>query len=143
MSVDSVTLLGNLTAGPQGVCEGGFPSGVLQVGFGFAGSCPGAGTKPAPKKFWSSLTLNNPNTFTALDGVGAGQSVTQGNSVYIRTTALMIFRLTFADPTGGPDLVSTMPILGLVILEPANAGYLKLLEAKGQGVIEYFVSGNL
>jgi len=143
MSVDSVTLLGNLTAGPQGVCEGGFPSGVLQVAFGLAGSCPGAGTKPAGKKFWSSFSVNSPVAFVALDGVGSGQSVTQANTLYLRTTAQMLVRMTFADPAGGPDIVSVVTVKGILILEPSDAGYLKLLEAQGAGTIEYFASGNL
>jgi len=142
MSADSVTLLGNLTAGPQGVCEGGFPSGVLQVAFGLAGSCPGAGTKPAGKKFWTSQEINSPSTYTTLDGIGTGQSVTQVNTFYLRTTVQFLFRLTFADPAGGPDIVSIVPVAGLFILEPSSAGYLKQLEAQGQGKVEYFASGN-
>ncbi|HUU43034.1 MAG TPA: hypothetical protein VMX57_04605 [Planctomycetota bacterium] len=143
MSVDSVTLLGNLTAGPQGVCEGGFPSGVLQVAFGLAGSCPGAGTKPALRKFWTSQDVNSPSSFAGLDGVGVGQSVTQANTLYLRTTTAMLFRLTFADPAAGPDFVSVIPVKGLLILEPSEAGYLKLLEVQGAGKVEYFASGNL
>lgn len=142
MSTDAVTLLGNLTAGPQGVCEGGFPSGVLQVAFGLAGSCPGAGTKPALKKFWTSQEVNSPSAFATLDGIGSGQSVTQANTFYFRSTVGVLLRLTFADPGGGPDIVSTVPVKGLLVLEPSEAGYLKLLEAKGQGKVEYFASGN-
>ena len=142
MSVDSVTLLGTLQVGPQGVCEGGFPSGVLNVQFGLAGSCPGAGTKPASKKFWSSQGVNSPSSFFTLDGVGTGQSVTKATTLYFRSTAQMILRMTFADPSGGADLVSTVPVQGLLIQEPSVSGYLKLLEVQGQGTVEYFASGN-
>lgn len=139
---DSVTLLGNLTAGPQSVCEGGFPSGLLQVNFGLAGSCPGAGTKPAPKKFWASQTVNSTGVFVALAGVGTGETVTQANVLYVRTTVLLKLRLTFADPAGGADIVSIVPVEGLLILEPSATGYLKLLEVLGAGTVEYFASGN-
>jgi hypothetical protein len=143
MSVDAVTLLGNLTAGPQGVCEGGFPSGVLQVAFGLAGSCPGAGTKPALKKFWTSQDVNSPSAFVALDGIGPGQSVTRANTFYLRSLSAMQLQLTFLDPGGGADIVSIVPVQGLLILEPSETGALKLLEAKGAGKVEYFASGNL
>jgi hypothetical protein len=117
---------------------------LLQVSFGLAGSCPGAGTKPALKKFWSNVDVNSPApAFQALDGVGAGQSVTQGNTLYLRTTAPMTMRFTFADPMGGPDIVSLVPVQGLLIWEGSALGYLKLIEAQGVGGIEYFVSGNL
>jgi len=140
---DSVTLLGNLTAGPQSVCEGGFPSGVLQVNFGLAGSCPGAGTKPAPKKFWASQAVNSPGAFVALAGVGTAETVTQANVLYARTTTAMKLRLTFLDPAGGADIVSIVNVEGLMILEPPATGYIKLLEVMGAGTIEYFASGNL
>lgn len=142
MSVNSVTLLGTLTAGPHGVCEGGFPSGLLQVSFGLFGSCPGAGTKPAAKKFWTNTDVNSPSVFVALDGVGAGQSVTKANTLYLRTTAQMKVRFTLADPSGGPDIVSILPLQGLHISEYPSLGYLKLMEAMGVGGVEYFVSGN-
>ena len=143
MSVDSVTLLGTLTAGPQGVCEGGFPSGILQLAFGLAGSCPGAGTKPALRKFWSFVNVNSPSpAFVTLDGVGTGQSVTQANTLYLRTTTQMLMRFTFANPAGGPDIVSQVPVQGLHIAEYPLNGYLKLVEAQGIGGIEFFASGN-
>lgn len=143
MSVNTVTLLGTLTAGPQGSCEGGFPAGLLQVNFGLSGSCPGAGTKPMAKKIWTSTDVNSPSpAYAALDGVGTGESVTQGNTIYLRTTSQMKIRATFADPAGGPDIVSIIPHQGLWIQEFPNNGYLKLLEAQGVGGVEYFVSGN-
>jgi hypothetical protein len=136
---DAVTLLGNLTAGPQSVCEGGFPSGLLQINFGLAGSCPGAGTKAAAKKFYSSVNVNAAS-FTTLEGVGT--NVQQANVLYLRTTSLLKFRLTYADPAGGADIVSIVPVLGLLIQEPPDSGYLKLLEVLGSGNVEYFASGN-
>lgn len=143
MSVNTVTLLGTLTAGPQGVCEGGFPAGVLQLPFGLAGSCPGAGTKPSAKRFWSTIGINTPSpAFITLDGVGAGQSVTRANLLYLRTIIPMKIRLTMADPAGGPDIVSILTPQGLVIVEFQDSGYLKLLEAQGVGSIELLVSGN-
>lgn len=143
MSVNSVTLLGTLTAGPQGACEGGFPSGVLQLQFGLAGSCPGAGTKPAARKFWTNTNVNTPSpAFITLDGIGTGQSVTKANTLYLRTTAQLKLRATFADPAGGPDIVAIIPNQGLWIAEFPDLGYLKLLEAQGVGGIEYAAFGN-
>lgn len=140
---NTVTLLGTLTAGPQGMCDGGFPGGLLQLQFGLAGSCPGAGTKPAAKKFWSNTDVSTAAlAFVDLDGVGAGESVTKGNMLYLRTTAPLVIRMTTADPLGGPDVVSAVSILGLMILEFYGLGYLKRLEASGVGGVEWFVSGN-
>lgn len=142
MSNNSVTLLGTLSAGPQGSCEGGFPAGLLQLQFGLSGSCPGAGTKPAIKKFWTNTDISSAVAFVPLDGVGTGESVTKGNTLYLRTNSPFLIRFTFADPAGGADIVSVLPIQGLHISEYQLPGYLKLLEAKGVGGIEYFVSGN-
>lgn len=144
MSCDTVSLLGTLSAGAQGVGESGFPSGVLQVAFGLAGSTPDDGSKPSPQKFWAAPTINSPAAYVTLGGVGTGQSVTQANLLYLRTIAAMNFRLTFLDPAGGADIVAIIPaVLGLLILEPSVTGYLKLLEVKGVGKVEYFASGNL
>lgn len=143
MSNDAVTLLGNLTSGPQGICEGGFPSGIFQVQFGLAGSCPGAGTKPALVSAYGTPNINSPSSYVTLPGVGSSSTVTQANTLYMRTTVPFLVRLTFATPGGGSDTVSVVPVLGLLILEPRSDGYLKLIEAQGIGSIEYYASGNL
>lgn len=139
----SITLLGTLTMGPQGSCEGGFPGGLLQMQFGLGGSCPGAGSKPINARFYSVAQVNSPTpAFQMIDGVGTGEAVTQGTVLYLRTTVPLVLRLTQADPVGGPDLVSVVPVHGLLIMELPSNGYLKLIEAQGLGQIEYVVAGN-
>ncbi len=143
MSSNTVTLAGTITVGPQGICEGGFPAGLLQLPFGLGsglGSC--GGSKPAARKFWSHSEVASQNAYVALDGVGTGESVTRANTLYLRTTAAVLLRLTLADPAGGPDIVSVVPMQGLWIQEFGNQGYLKLLEVQGTAGIEYFVSGD-
>jgi hypothetical protein len=93
-------------------------------------------------RFYSSTNINSANAFVELDGVGSTDPVTQGNFLFLRTVVPMVMRLTMADPAGGPDLVSQVPVHGLLITEFSAAGYLKLLEIKGVGGVEWFISGN-
>lgn len=84
--------------------------------------------------------VTSPAAYVPLDGVGTGETVTQGTLLYLRTQLgnPMMLRLTFAD---APDLVSEVPVKGLLVVEMDEVHYLKLLEAKGSGTVEYYVSG--
>jgi hypothetical protein len=99
--------------------------------------------KPAAVSITHAKSVNSPSAFVALDGIGTGESVTQGNFLYARSTSPMKYRLTMADYAGGPDIVSIVEAHGTFILEFPTAGYLKLLEAMGVGTIEYIATGNL
>lgn len=132
----TIELSGNLTVGPASSASGTFPA--LQASVGLS-------TTPSPKQMVVSTgvmsrILNAPS-FATLSGVGASDTVTKGDTLYFRTNAPMELRLTFVDPDGGSDIVSVVPIYGLGFLEFPPTGTLKLLEAKGNGQIEYLVSG--
>lgn len=133
---DSVTLSGSIIAGPQGAGDCGFPSGILNIVFS---SFPPQ--KSAAAKTSSSKQLNSPSAFTALDGVGTGETVTQGNFLYLRSNSPTQIRLT-TKASSGPDVVAVVPLQGVMIIEFPTTNYLLLLEAQGVGTLEYFVSGN-
>jgi hypothetical protein len=136
--VGQLVLDGSLTLGPGEVTDGTFPA---------ATSNEPLSATPNPKLFNAGTGIlqrlfNNPSGFAALSGVGTGDTVLQANALYFKCgPATIKLRLTFADPDGGSDIVSVVPVSGTVFMEfPAN-GYLKLLEAKGSATIVYFLVG--
>lgn len=128
---------GTLEVGPQSAGDSSFPS--MSV------SEPLALT-PTPKLSNACTgtvvrNLNSPSSFAALSGVGATDAVTKGDTIYIRANAPIQVRMTMADPGGGSDVVSIVPVYGLALVEFSPTGYLKLLEAKGVATISYLISG--
>lgn len=128
-------LSGNLSAGPQSASEG-FPAAMFsapifprenQRSFGVA---TGIVTRQ----------LASPGAFAALQGVGATDTVKNGDFLYMKSNAQIDVRMTIDNGAGGSDL-RIVTVHGLVILEFSTARPLKLLEAQGTAVLEYFVSG--
>lgn len=132
---ESVSLTGTLIAGPGTVTESSFPGGVTNI--------PIALTPPA-KSFnvdsGGTRSVSSPSAYVALTGVGVADTVTQGKFLYLRTSTPMLVRLTTVNPPGA-DVVSVVPVQGLLVLEFDPAKYLKLLEVQGSGVVEWFVCG--
>jgi len=100
---------------------------------------------PSPKQYAvdnsSVLQLNSPGSFVTIPGIGSTGNVTQAVTFYARTTIPMLLQLTFANPGGGSDIVSQIPINGVMLAEyPAN-GYLKLVQVQGAGQFEWWASG--
>lgn len=128
-----------LQAGPAAVADSSFPSGVLQIN---------AGLNPTLKPYGVStgavVTIAQaPPGFQTIDSIGVGGQVTQVTTFYCRTQALMELQLTFADPNGGPDIVSKMPLNGVYLAEFPTNGYLKALGVQGAGPFEYWASGTV
>ena len=136
---NTVKITGQLTLGSQQACDSAFPAGLLQLSFGLVGGCPG--TKAAPVSTYHTPNLNSPSAFATLDGVGSGESVTKANTLYFFSKTPVQLRLTTDDGLGG-SVVATVPVYGLVLLEFPDTMFLKLLEAKGTGQLEYVASGN-
>ena len=136
---DQVSLAGNLQIGNLGVCEGAFPGALTTIPV-FIGGGGCAGTKPAPAKFSGVQSYNSPGAFVALAGVGTGQPVTQGNFIYLKSDQAMQVRITQQNTPF--DDVSIINVRGIFVLEFPDDHYLKLLEVKGVGKVEYVVSGN-
>lgn len=128
-----VTLKGTLLAGPPKASCNGFPSGLVNAAFELTPP-----NKAADVSTYGSPNLNSALAYSELPGVG--DTVTRGTFLYVRTQNKMLVRITQAGDSG--DVVSVMYVQGLFIQEFPAGNYLKLLEAQGVGVIEYFASGN-
>lgn len=129
---------GSLIGGPADAVQGIFPgaSFAAQLGFGAGdakafGACTGVLTRQ----------VASPSAFVQLEGVGSDRTVTEGNLLYFRCNANMSLRITTDDGSGG-NVVSVVPVSGLVVIEFDDAKFLKLLELQGTGPVEYLVSGN-
>ncbi len=132
-----VVLDGTLSVGPQQATDQQFPS--MSVGEPLAltpaqklsNACTGAVIRQ----------LNSPSAYSTLQGVGPTDTVQKGDTLYLRSNAPILLRLTMADPGGGSDVVSVLSTYGLVLMEFQPTGYLKVLEAKGVGTLTYLISG--
>lgn len=133
-----VRLDGALTVGDK--CADACGDGpVTSLPLAFAGGCCGKDFAVAVGP--SRLSINTAlGTYQTLPGIGSAPSVTKANTLYFRTSALLLLRLTTDDGAGG-SVTSVIPANGLGFLEFDGARFLKLLEASGVGSIEYFASG--
>lgn len=130
-----ITLEGNLTAGSPG-CGCSFPGGSSTVPLAFS---------PSPKQ---SVVRSGPDVrmitsavYVDLLVVGATGTVTKANTAYLKVNSPMMIRATY-DNTPDPDIVSEFPLSGTWIIEPGDTKYLKKVEVKGSGSVEFLVSGN-
>lgn len=127
---------GALVAGPPQATDV-FPAGVLTHPLS---------TAQNPKGFQVATgvltrNLNSAAAFLAFAELGANAAVTRGTFLYMRSDAVIDVRITTDDGAGG-DVVSVIPLQGLLILEFPGSKYLKLLEVQGSGKLEYFISGD-
>jgi hypothetical protein len=83
-------------------------------------------------------TVQSSGGFTALSGVGAGQSVTQAHTVYVRTQSPFMFRVTYL----GDAVPKVRYTSGLWIEEVDPTHPVTLLEVQGTGQVEYLCVGN-
>jgi hypothetical protein len=133
-----VTCDGTLKAGPPKASTSGFPTGVVNTSFSL---------RPAQKlASVSTQAVRNLATgagvYATLHGIGTGEDVTQGTFLYVRTDSDFLIRITTDDGSGG-SVVAVLPVSGLLIFEAQPGKFIKLLEASGSGVVEYYASGTL
>lgn len=131
-----IDLSGSLTAGPPSAGSG-FPSASEVIGLQLLSSPKSSGV--ATGALVRTIAVADP-TWLALSGVGATDTVTKCDTLVVRCTSSLLFRLTTDDGAGG-DVVSIVPIQGLLLLEFPADKFLKLLEVQGTGQLQYFVSG--
>lgn len=133
-----LSLDGSVQVGPVSSGDNVFPSATSSVNLT---SYP----NPKPSLVDTGFTtrnVNSPSSFLALSGVGTGDTVTKGDTLYLKCLQKMRVRVTFADTPS--DLVSVFIVVGTLVLEADQASnYIKLLEVMGTGPIEYLVSGQL
>ena len=134
----NLTLQGSLTVSPPSVSETTFPGSVSDTLLS---------TTPSPKPSAvcsgiKSRNINSPSTFATLTGVGVGDDVSQGDTLYFKCRSPMVLRVTTANPIlPGSPLVSLLPICGTIVWEVPQSSYITLLEVQGVGQAEYLVSG--
>lgn len=129
---------GTLIVGPATVSDSAFPAAESTVPFAPV-------TSPKLSVVNTGIKhrqVNSPNAYVALSGVGTGDDVTRADTFYAKNNAPMKLRLTFAQP-GTDDLVTEVPLYGTKLEEYPSDQYLKLIEIKGVGLVEYFASGQV
>ena len=80
--------------------------------------------------------------WAALSGVGAGDTVTRGQFIFLKVNAPVLVRLTYDDGVGG-DVLVVLPVdaLAPLILCLQGAKFLKGVEVQGSCTVHYLVSG--
>ena len=136
----TLNLTGTLVSSPPSSCDApAFPSAMTSVPFTLLCNPKSSNVDTGAK----TRQLNSPSAFVTLTGVGAGDDVTQADTIYARSrTPGIQLRVTFNNPLGAA-IVSVLPLAGLYIHEP-DAGslyYATKIEAQGIGTLEYFASG--
>lgn len=134
---NAIQLASRLTLGPvDTVTDSTLPSGFTSIQFGLRPS-----KKSALVSSGSVRTIASPSSYVALDGVGTGESVTQGNLLYLRSSSAMLLRLTTY--SSGGDIVAVLPVDGVFMMEFDRSRYLKLIEVQGTGTVEWLVTGDV
>src|ERR1700741_2715507 len=119
MSSQSVlTLNGTLIGGPPSIGDCSFPSGTTKITFGLCPSQKRALALSGPQV----RTINSPSSYIPLDGVGTGETVTQAETLYLRTTVPILVRITTF--SSGGDVVSVIPVQGVLLMEFDPSRYL-------------------
>jgi hypothetical protein len=130
-----VTFEGSLLSGPPRAACATFPAGVTNIPFSLRPP-----NKSAPCSAKGVRNLDSANAFSTMHGVGANEDVTQATFLFVQTQGKMTLRLTTQTDSG--DRTATVDVDGILAIEFPAANYLKMLEAQGVGVVEYFASGN-
>lgn len=129
---------GQIVAGPPNGVAPSQDRSVLSTALALKG---GAGSKPFQVATgFLQLTISN-SSYQTLPGIGTAPAVTHADTLYFFSGSPILVRLTTDDGAGG-DVLSVIPVDGLVILEFNAQRFLKLLEVLGAAPIEYFASGN-
>lgn len=134
--MNSLQLSGTLTLNPQNASDGSFPSANTSVPFTLN---TGGNSKPSPADTGvDHRQVNSPSTYVTLGGIGAGDDVTAGDTLYIRTNVPMWIKCTYQGSSAAP---AEEPIKGLKIIELDPSFPLTKVEVKGSGLVEWFASG--
>lgn len=133
-----VSLTGTLTAGPGAVTGAGqFPSAQATAQLGLR-------VEPSPFSAATGIlqfSLDSAGAFVQLGGVDETIGpVKKCTLLYLRAPSAIQIRITRDDGLGG-DLVTTEDHQGLFVKEWPDDKFVKLVEAKGVSLIEYFASG--
>lgn len=132
---ETITLQGATLVGGPGVGSDGsvFPSGFSDIKLDL---------NPAQKSYQVTsgrqlANINAPVTPQALSGIGAGQSVTQATTLYMRSISPFLVAVTYTGVAGA----QSFPLLGLLILEVNPANPITGVTVVGAGQLEYLAVG--
>ena|ERR1700729_236133 len=132
---ETITMQGSaLTAGPN-LCSDGsvFPSGATSIQLDL---------NPAQKGYQvgTGRQLLNVNTQSpqALSGIGAGQTVTQATTLYMRSVSPFTVQVTYTGVSG----TQPIPLNGLLVLEANPSNPITAVTVVGSGQLEYGAWGN-
>jgi len=134
-----LSLSGSLIAGPP--CSGTdqFPSSVTTLALALQYTPKGFGV--ATGILQRNIAVSN-ESWVTLSGVGATDTVTKCDTIYIRSNGPLTMELTTDDGTGtNTNVVSLIPLNGLALLEFNENKWLKLVRLSGTATIEYFACG--
>jgi hypothetical protein len=128
-------LSGTIMSGPPTVVDSTFPSMQMSVQLKLT---------PSPKGWQQctgvlSRTLASPSAYVTLGGIGPTDDVTHADLLYFRCQGTIRLRITSVD--GLSTLISEEDVSGLKVIEKPSAACITLVEAKGNGTIEYMAAG--
>lgn len=133
-----ISLDGSFTVTPPGSGIGSsFPGGAVNMPMTLTPTPKQSLVRSGP----DVRTINSSDAYVTLTGVGDDDAVTKANTLYLRNNGPMMVKLTF-DSSPSADIESEFPLYGTIVLECGDTKYLKKVEVKGSGTIEFFVSGN-
>jgi hypothetical protein len=125
-----------LQAGPALVDDtGSFPGGASSVPLSLLPSFKGYVVSSGV--LFQNINVASPS-FQALPGVGASSAVTRAHTVYARSTANMVLRLTYA----GDAVTKLLYLYGMWLQETPTGSEITLVEAQGVGSLEFLAVGN-
>jgi hypothetical protein len=127
-----LSITGTLVVGPQAVVDTSVPSGTTTAPF----ALDKVATVHSGLK---QRALNSASVYVTLSGVGTSDDVTNGLQLYLRSSDPILVRLTF--DTTPADIVSEIPVNGLLLLDIDPSKPLVSVEAKGVATIEYLIAG--
>lgn len=131
--MSSLQFNGALILGPPLAGDCGFSDGTFSQSFGF--------TEPVAVSAQHTKNVNSPSAFVALDGIGSSGTVTRATFLFLKTASVFIVRITYT-PISGPDVVSTIPVMGPMLVKTPVDQYIKLVEVQGTGAVSYLATGN-
>lgn len=128
-----------LISGPSDVCEGSFPSGNTSIPVSLSGGSCGKAINVETGAMLANV--QSPSSFQALPGIGSAGPVTQAVTLYINSPTQVLVQLTMANPAGGSDIVSVVPLQGIALWEFPSNGYVKSVGVQGASTVQYYASG--
>jgi hypothetical protein len=139
-----LTLSGSLSCAPPSVTgttlqptpQGFVPQGVSQTPI----SLNPPTKQSAVQTGLRHKSLSSPSGYQTISGLGTGDDVTTADTIYVKTDAPILLRVTQVNPAGGTT-VSVLNLFGTYLQEFRSDGLATLLEAEGTADLEVLISG--